>query len=730
MSSNPRPLAVRTALERPLHGSARPVDADGRPQQVRDFFGELTFDEEKMRAHLSADQLRKFQAVISGGQRLEPDLAEHIARGVLDWALQHGATHFCHWFQPMTGATAEKHDGFLRFDAGRPIASLSGGQLIQSEPDASSFPSGGMRSTFEARGYTAWDPSSPMFIMERAGGATLCIPSIFVTYHGDAMDKKAPLLRSMQAIGHQAVRLCGLLGHTDVRRVTPSAGPEQEYFLIDRAYAAFRPDLTVLGRTVLGAAAPKGQSLDDHYFGAIPSRALGFMNDLEQELYRLGVPAITRHNEVAPSQFELAVEYRQANIAADHNQIVMECVKKVAQRHGLLALLHEKPFAGVNGSGKHVNWSLATNTGENLLSPGPNPQENTRFLAFLAAVLLGVHKHAGLLRAAVATYGNDFRLGANEAPPAIISVFLGEQLTRVCEKLLNQEEPTQNLTEDVINLELGGMPELERDNTDRNRTSPFAFTGNKFEFRAVGANQSISWPLTIVNVAVADGIAALCDRMEGNWQGEQSIHEAIRWAIAESQNIRFEGNNYSAEWEAEAERRGLPHLRTTADALAVLESDTTKALFDTYKVLAPAELSSRFHVQVEQYITAGTIEADLLLEMVDQSVLPAALAERTAVAADVAALRGADPSLVSEADLAGLKTLSAAIAELRAARAAAGAISAAIAELHEMEAARKTASELKPALDRLRDASDALERLVADTRWTLPKYREMLFQNG
>lgn len=730
MSSNPRPLAVRTALERHTRAGPADTDAEGRPLQVRDFYGELVFDEHKMRDHLSADQLRRFQAALAGGERLEADLADQIAGGVLEWALQHGATHFCHWFQPMTGATAEKHDGFLRFDAGRAIASLSGAQLIQSEPDASSFPSGGMRSTFEARGYTAWDPSSPMFIMERAGGATLCIPSIFVTYHGDAMDKKAPLLRSMQAIGHQAVRLCGLLGDTEIRRVTPSAGPEQEYFLVDRAYASLRPDLTVLGRTVLGAPAPKGQSLDDHYFGAIPSRALSFMNDLEHELYRLGVPAITRHNEVAPSQFEIAVEYRQANIAADHNQLVMECIKKMAERHGLLALLHEKPFAGVNGSGKHLNWSLATNTGENLLSPGKNPQENHRFMAVLAGVLLGVHKHAALLRAAVATYGNDFRLGANEAPPAIMSVFLGDQLTRVCDKLVNEEEASQVVCDDFIDLELGGMPELERDNTDRNRTSPFAFTGNKFEFRAVGSHQSISWPLAIVNLIVADGFAMLCDRIEANWSGVDSIREQVRIALSDSKNIRFEGNNYSDEWAAEAERRGLPNLKSTADALAVLASEQTRALFETYKVLGAAELESRFQVQIEQYVTAGTIEADLLLEMVNQSVLPAALAHRTLVASDIAALRSADPGLVTDSDLDSLRVLSASIEELRSARAAADEAAVEVAGLHEMEAARKTAHVLKPALDRLRRASDALEVQVADATWTLPKYREMLFQNG
>ena len=730
MSTNPRRLAVRTAVERPPARDLRPLDEDGRALAVREFYGRRTFGTAQMRAHLTGDQFRRFQRVLDEGATLERDLADEIARAVLEWALSLGATHFCHWFQPMTGATAEKHDAFLSFDDGRPVSSFSGAQLIQSEPDASSFPSGGMRSTFEARGYTAWDPTSPMFIMERSGGATLCIPSIFVTYHGDAMDKKAPLLRSMRAIGRQAVRLCGLLGETDVRRVTPSAGPEQEYFLVDRAYVALRPDLTISGRTVLGAPAPKGQSLDDHYFGAIPDRALAFMNDVERELYELGVPAKTRHNEVAPSQFEIAVLYGQANIAADQNQLVMETIRKVAEAHGFVALLHEKPFAGVNGSGKHLNWSLATDTGINLLNPGSNPQDNKRFLAFLAAVLLGVHKHAGLLRASVASYGNDFRLGANEAPPAIMSVFLGDQLTAACNQVATGEAMSDQPGSDKIALDLAGLPDLQKDNTDRNRTSPFAFTGNKFEFRAVGSDQSVSWPMTCVNLVVADGIRELCDRIEANWDGEASINAAIRDAIRQTRDICFEGNNYGQEWVEEAARRGLPNLRRTPEALAQLDTDAVKALFADHGVLSAAELDSRFHVLVEQYAMAVQIEADLIRGMVDEFVAPAARAERTAVAADLAALRGAAPELVSEGDLAGLKALSGAIEALRTARAGVDAAIEAAEGSEGLAHATALADGAVPAMEALRAAADHLETLVADERWTLPKYREMIFQNG
>ena len=730
MSSNPRHRAVRTAVERPPLAIRRPTDADGNYLRVEEIFGRRTFGAEQMRKHLTGEQFRRFHEVIDRGERLSPELANQIAQGVKDWALSHGVSHFCHWFQPMTGVTAEKHDGFIDFDDGRAVASFTGAQLIQSEPDASSFPSGGMRSTFEARGYTAWDPTSPMFIMERTNGSTLCIPSIFVTYNGEAMDKKAPVLRSMQALGRQAVRLCGLLGDTDVRRVTASAGPEQEYFLVDQAYTAFRPDLKIAGRTVQGAPAPKGQSLDDHYFGAIPSRVLAFMNHLEAELYELGVPAKTRHNEVAPSQFEVAVLYSQANIAADHNQILMEVLKKVAEQHGFFALLHEKPFAGVNGSGKHLNWSLATDGGSNLLNPGKNPSENLRFLAFLAGTLLGVKKHGGLLRASVATYGNDYRLGANEAPPAIISVFLGEQLTAICDKIARGEDPSGSDGSETIELKLAGLPDLDRDQTDRNRTSPFAFTGNKFEFRAVGSNQSVSWPLTCVNLIVADGLADLCSRIEGNWKGEASILEALKDALAETRDVCFEGNNYSEEWVVEAARRGLPNLRTTPEALKQLQEDSIKALFSEHKVLNERELESRYNVQVEQYVLAVQIEAELLSSLVGQSVLPAAIAERSALATDIAAVRAAAPDMVTEMDLQVLRVVSADIEALRTARAALDAAVAEVSTLHGMAQAEASAATILPCLHALRDAADQVETRVSDDRWTLPKYREMLFQNA
>jgi glutamine synthetase len=730
MSTNPRHLAICTAVERPTVSIERPRDSDGNYLPVEEVFGRRTFGTEQMRKHLTGEQFRRFHDVIERGERLGPDLANQIAQGVKDWALVNGVSHFCHWFQPMTGATAEKHDAFIAFDDGRPVAAFTGAQLIQSEPDASSFPSGGMRSTFEARGYTAWDPTSPMFIMETPNGSTLSIPSVFVTYHGDAMDKKAPLLRSMQAIGRQAVRLCGLLGETDVGKVTPSAGPEQEYFLVDRAYTAFRPDLKIAGRTVLGAPSPKGQSLDDHYFGAIPARVLAFMNHLEAELYELGVPAKTRHNEVAPSQFEIAVLYGQANVAADHNQMLMQALEKVAELHGFTALTHEKPFAGVNGSGKHLNWSLATDTGHNLLEPGHNPHENLRFLAVLAATLLGVKKHASLLRASVASYGNDYRLGANEAPPAIMSVFLGDQLTAICEELAAGEQPSGKTGANTIELALGGLPDLDRDSTDRNRTSPFAFTGNKFEFRAVGSNQSVSWPLTCVNLVVADGLSELCDRIESRWSGEASILQVVKEVISETRDVCFEGNNYSAEWLEEAARRGLPNLRNTPEALAHLRTDAVVELFARHNVLNAAELESRFHVQIDQYVTAVKIEVELLNSMVGQSVLPAAVAERTALATDIAALRGAAPDLVSDSDLASLTEMSKAVDALRVARVNLTNALAAVSGLEGLAEARAIAANLLPRFGELRVAADAVEERVADERWTLPKYREMLFQNS
>ena len=729
MSAPPsRHVAIRTATARKPRLFERPRNAAGELQAVRDYFGSHAFGPEQMRDYLPADIIRQYQEVATRSGALSSELADRIAQGALEWAHDMGVTHFCHWFQPMTGATAEKHDAFIAFDGSRPIAQFTGAQLIQSEPDASSFPSGGMRTTFEARGYTAWDASSPLFVIERDNGSTLCIPSAFISFHGDALDKKTPLLRSMEALDKEAVRLLHNLGDTDVGRVTATAGPEQEYFLVDKAYVSLRPDLVLAGRTVLGAPAPKGQALDDHYFGAIPARVLAFMQEVETELYRLGVPAKTRHNEVAPSQFELAVLYSEANLAADHNQLVMETLKKVSARHDLAVLLHEKPFAGVNGSGKHLNWSMATDTGVNLLDPGKDPANSTRFLAVLGAVVLGVYRHSALLRSAIATHGNDFRLGANEAPPAIISVFLGQTLDGVCNELTSGTDSTGHLEKSTIDMGIARLPGIARDNTDRNRTSPFAFTGNKFEFRALGSSQSISFPLTCVNLAVADGLAALSELIEAGDGSPAAVTKAIKQVMTESAPVRFEGNNYSEEWVAEAERRGLPHLRRAADALGVLAEDGTRDLFERHGVLTAPELDSRFHIYLEQYLTAVDIEFDVMRDLVDQQVMPAATAERAARAADVAATRAALGE-VDEADLADLRELNALVGQLRQRRQELEqAVDGAPTDDH-LARARAYANDVMPALESIRTVADALESRVADHRWPLPRYREMLFQN-
>jgi glutamine synthetase len=727
--SNPRVQALRTATERPVRAFQRPSGPDGQPLPFQAYFGQNTFRLEDMQAHLPAKVVRRFRETIEHGHKLDVELANHIARAVLDWATARGVSHYCHWFQPLTGSTAEKHDSFIAFDDGRPIAKFSGAMLIQSEPDASSFPSGGMRSTFEARGYTAWDPTSPMFIMERTNGATLCIPSVFISYHGAALDNKTPLLRSMEAINTAGVRLAHALGDEDVTRITPTAGPEQEYFLVDKAWVALRPDLHICGRSLHGAPAPKGQTLEDHYFGSIPGRVLAFMQEVDTELYKLGVPAKTRHNEVAPCQFEIAILYGEANVAADHNQLVMEILRRVADRHGFVALLHEKPFAGVNGSGKHLNWSMSDNLGRNLLEPGDNPHQNLRFLAYLSATVLGVWRYGGLLRASIATHGNDFRLGANEAPPAIMSAFLGDQLSRVADALANGTVPEDDPNAAMIQLGVSRLPEVSRDNTDRNRTSPFAFTGNKFEFRAVGSNMSVSFPAAVLNTVVADGMRELAELVAHHGGGSQGALRAVEEALRMSAAIRFEGNNYSAEWVVEAERRGLPNLRTAPAALEVLKSAEIEALFERQGVLRRDELESRYHIHLERYITTVDIESDLLCEVVDLTVIPAALAERGALAADVAGLRaaGVEPSA---ADLEALRGFGALLDALREARKELDRVNLESAELHGAPRAAAYAAGRVPALARLRGVVDQVEARVADHRWPLPRYREMLFQNG
>jgi glutamine synthetase len=704
------------------------VGPDGTVLDAKDFFACNTFSVDQMHEHMPADVVRQFTDTLDSGDTLSTALANRIASAVLDWATQRGVTHFCHWFQPMTGSTAEKHDAFLSFDEERSINKFTGSQLIQSEPDASSFPSGGMRTTFEARGYTAWDPSSPMFIMEGLNGSTLCIPSVFISYHGDALDKKAPLLRSMASINTQAIRLLQLLGEEGVTKVSATAGPEQEYFLVDKAYAAMRPDLTIAGRTLLGAAAPKGQALDDHYFGSIPRRVQAFMHEVEHELYKLGVPAQTRHNEVAPSQFEIAILYKEANLAADQNQLVMEIISKVAERHDFLASMHEKPYAGLNGSGKHLNWSMADNLGRNLLNPGDSPENDLSFMAFLSATVLGVYRHGAVLRASIASHGNDFRLGANEAPPAIISVFLGNTLTRICDSIVAGQTVGENPEASLIELGVSHLPDVARDNTDRNRTSPFAFTGNKFEFRAVGSNQTISFPLMVVNTVVADGIAVLCDMIEKNGGGKAAVMKAITDALTESTPVRFEGNNYADAWVAEAKKRGLPNLRKAPEALAVLMEDSSVKLFSDHNVLTPAELASRFHVQVEQYTSTMEYEAEIMRNLIDQSVLPAAIAERSAMAADVTHVVSALGSAGAE-DIAALKAFGGLIDTLRATRAGLDTAIEKTRGTNNLEQAKAMAATVGPAMEALREASNALEARISDANWTLPRYSEMLFQN-
>src|SRR6185436_1764941 len=545
-----------------------------------------------------------------------------------EWALEKGATHFCHWFQPQTGLTAEKHDAFLTFDdEGHPMERFSGAQLIQSEPDASSFPSGGMRTTFEARGYTAWDPSSPIFIVDGPNGKTLCVPSVFISYHGDALDNKTPLLRSMEHLSEKALGVLRLFGNTESTRVVPTLGPEQEYFLIDRAFYALRPDLVAAGRTLVGAKPPKGQELEDHYFGSIKDRILAFMQESETELYKLGIPIKTRHNEVAPSQYETAPIFEEANVASDHNQMVMETMNRVARRHNLALLLHEKPFAGINGSGKHCNWSLMDSEGRNLLEPGATPERNLQFLVFLTAVLKGVHRRAGLLRAAIASAGNDHRLGANEAPPAIISVFLGDQLTRVLDAIEKGATGGPSAME-RISLGVRKLPEVARDQTDRNRTSPFAFTGNKFEFRAVSSAASISTPIAFLNAALADALGefeqAIASRTGKGMSVQDAALETVREAVVQTKAVRFEGNNYAAEWVEEARRRGIPNLRTSPEALAELIKPEAREFMARMKVFSEAETEARYHVRMERYVKDVEIEIEALKSIVSAHVLPAA----------------------------------------------------------------------------------------------------------
>jgi len=689
--------------------------------KVREVFGSNTFDISAMKQKLPKPIFQSLQETIRRGSRLDPSIANEVAHAVKEWALERGATHFCHWFQPQTGLTAEKHDAFLTFDdEGQPMERFSGAQLIQSEPDASSFPSGGMRTTFEARGYTAWDPSSPIFIVEGPNGKTLCVPSVFISYHGDALDNKTPLLRSMEFLSERALAVLRLFGDKGSVRVVPTVGPEQEYFLIDRAFYALRPDLVAAGRTLVGAKPPKGQELEDHYFGSIKDRILAFMQESETELYKLGVPIKTRHNEVAPSQYETAPIFEEANVASDHNQLVMETMQRVARRHGLVCLLHEKPFAGVNGSGKHCNWSMMDSEGRNLLEPGATPERNLQFLVFLVAVLKGVSRRAGLLRAAIASAGNDHRLGANEAPPAIISVFLGDQLTRVLDGIEKGEAGGEAGME-RISLGVRRLPEVARDNTDRNRTSPFAFTGNKFEFRAVSSAASISLPVAFLNAAVGEALEELENALKARASRGQALAEAVvdvvREAVVATKGIRFEGNNYAPEWVEEARRRGLPNLRTSPEALDELVRPEAREFLARTKVFSEAETEARYHVKLERYIKDIEIEVEALRNLAATHVQPAAYRQHALLAA-AGGGRGAK-ALLDRLD-ATIEELEARLNDL------AGAVERAAGDGLQARS-RGYAQAVVPAMAAVRDACDRLEETVADDFWTLPKYREMLF---
>ncbi len=726
---------IRDLVSRSPRKFDPPRDEQGRRLKVSEFYGMNTFDLHQMREKLPKDVFSKLQQTIETGRKLDAEVANTVAHAIKEWAISRGVSHFTHWFQPQTGSTAEKHEAFINFDDHkRVIEKFTGAQLIQSEPDASSFPSGGMRTTFEARGYTAWDPTSPVFIMEGAGTKTLCVPSVFISYHGDALDEKTALLRSMEALSTQASLLLQKIGLTP-RRVIPTLGVEQEYFLIDRAFSQLRPDLIMTGRTLVGGQPPKGQQLEDHYFGSIPARVQGFMAEMEHELYKLGVPVKARHNEVAPSQYETAPIFEEANIATDHNQLVMEVLRKVALRHQFSVLLHEKPFAGVNGSGKHNNWSLMISApgtdidGENLLDPGKTPHENIRFLLCLAAVLKGVHAHAGLLRAGIASAGNDHRLGANEAPPAIISVFLGNLLDRILNEIESGNFGGQGAEAAVIRLGVSKIPEVMKDNTDRNRTSPFAFTGNKFEFRAVGSSASVAFPVTLVNAAAADGFEQVTKLLQSKLDSGKRLDEAcletVREVVKATKAIRFEGNNYSEEWVVEAEKRGLLNLRKTPEALEQLVSKSATEMLPRMGIFTAEELQSRYHVRLERYIKNLLIEVDTLRSMVDTQIQPACFEYHGVLMTQVAQAKALDmwaPQLRLAERMGGL---------LEALQQRRDALEAAMKKFdetsNESEKAVLLAGPVSEAMLEVRGVCDELESIMDDSRWPLPKYREMLF---
>ena len=696
---------------------------------IRQLFGIHVFSDEVMRARLPEAVVKALRNTIRKGASLDPNIADIVATAMKEWAIEKGATHYTHWFQPMTGLTAEKHDSFIApTGAGSAVTEFSGKELVRGEPDASSFPSGGIRATFEARGYTAWDPTSPAFILENPNGTTLCIPTAFCSWTGEALDKKTPLLRSMEALCKQALRVLKLFG-SKATNVFTTAGAEQEYFLIDKNFYYARPDLVNAGRTLFGAKPPKGQEMEDHYFGAIPERVLACMLETEMELYKLGVPVKTSHNEVAPAQYELAPTFENANVATDHNMLVMETMKRVAERYGLQLLLHEKPFAGVNGSGKHLNWSMSDDEGNNLLKPGDTPHDNAQFLVFLGAVIQAVARHSDLLRAAIATPANDHRLGANEAPPAIVSIFLGDMLQDIVEQI-EKGGAKSSLPSGELKIGVTALPTLPRDAGDRNRTSPFAFTGNKFEFRAVGSSQSIAGPQVVLNTIVAESLDEIATTLENDVKSGKdlntSIQSLLQKLIHDSKKVIFNGDGYSAAWHAEAEKRGLPNRRNTVDSLPDLISPKSVALFSKYGVFSERELHSRYEILLENYIKTINIEAGLTAQIASKQIIPSALRYQAEVAGSLASLKaaGIEPPK-GQKDL--LADLSKTIDDIHNAVAKLNVVIDHHAEGDTLSHAKHFRDDVIPAMNTVRAAADKLEALVADDLWPLPTYQEMLF---
>jgi glutamine synthetase len=726
--SQSRMDAIRSVIQ----WSETPHARDTRLEKVEEIFGRDVFNERTMRQRLPKEVFKAYQRTVKLGEPLDPAIANTVANAMKDWALEHGATHYTHWFHPLTGSTAEKHDSFIMPDGlGGAIVEFSGDALISGEPDASSFPSGGVRGTFEARGYTAWDPTSPVFLVRGANAVTMCIPTAFVSWTGEALDYKTPLLRSMEAISEQAMRILKIFG-TDqgVSRVITTIGVEQEYFLIDRNFYFARPDLMTAERTLFGARPPKDQQLEDHYFGSIPPRVLAYMAEVDRNLYALGVPVRTRHNEVAPSQFEIAPLFEQANVACDHQMIIMETLKRVAPRYGLQCILHEKPFAGVNGSGKHNNWSMATDTGVNLLDPRDETHTNMQFLTFLCAVIRAVDMHADLLRASIAHAGNDHRLGANEAPPAIISIYLGDMLSDIISQL---ESGEARGTKKGGEMSLGArsLPQIPRHASDRNRTSPFAFTGNKFEFRAVGSSQAVGWPNTILNTIVAESLDYVATRLEKTLgknatpaKLETAVRSLLKEIVREHKRIIFDGDNYTQAWRDEAAKRGLPNNRETVAALAPLKLKKTSDLFAKYSVMGKTEVAARTSIFFEKYNKQIVIEARSMISVARRWIMPAAIRHQTTLADALAATSAVDMESTDAREE--LEHIAELIARMRE---AIRRVEDAIA--HSDEDPEKEAIHLRdkavPAMTDLREAADELEQHVADELWPLPTYREMLF---